>query len=85
MLKAGKITSILGIVFGAIYVVYYVIAITILGSAMACYDGMAGCVRDNECAGKETILFVAQMAVDSIISEPCGQCNLAEYALNTIH
>ena len=54
-------------------------------SAMACYDGMAGCARDNECAGKETILFVAQMAVDSIISEPCGQCNLAEYALNTIH
>ena len=54
-------------------------------SAMACYDGMAGCVRDNECAGKETIFFVAQMAVDSIISEPCGQCNLAEYALNTIH
>ena len=54
-------------------------------SAMAGDDGMAGCARDNECAGKETILFVAQMAVDSIISEPCGQCNLAEYALNTIH
>ena len=54
-------------------------------SAMACYDGMAGCARDNECAGKETRLFVAQMAVDSIISEPCGQRNLAEYALNTIH
>ncbi len=33
MLKAGKITSILGIVFGAIYVVYYVIAVAILGSA----------------------------------------------------
>ena len=33
MLKAGKITSILGIIFGAIYTAYYVIAIAILGSA----------------------------------------------------
>ena len=33
MLKAGKVTSILGIIFGAIYVVYYVIAVAILGSA----------------------------------------------------
>ena len=33
MLKAGKITSILGIIFSAIYTAYYVIAITILGSA----------------------------------------------------
>ena len=33
MLKAGKITSIIGIIFGSIYIVYYVIAIVILGSA----------------------------------------------------
>jgi len=33
MLKAGKITSVLGIVFGAIYLVYYVIAVVILGAA----------------------------------------------------
>lgn len=33
MLKAGKVTSILGIIFGAIYVVYYIVAVAILGSA----------------------------------------------------
>ena len=33
MLKAGKITSILGIIFGAIYVFYYIIAVAILGAA----------------------------------------------------
>ena len=33
MLKAGKVTSILGIVFGAIYLVYYIIAVVILGAA----------------------------------------------------
>lgn len=33
MLKAGKITSILGVIFGAIYIVYYIIAICILGTA----------------------------------------------------
>ena len=33
MLKAGKITSILGIIFGAIYVLYYIIAVAILGAA----------------------------------------------------
>ncbi len=33
MLKAGKITSILGIIFGAIYVFYYIIAVVILGAA----------------------------------------------------
>lgn len=33
MLKAGKVTSILGIIFGAIYVVYYIIAVVILGAA----------------------------------------------------
>ena len=33
MLKAGKITSILGIVFGSIYVIYYIIVVAIIGSA----------------------------------------------------
>ena len=33
MLNAGRITSILGIVFGAIYVVYYIVAVVILGTA----------------------------------------------------
>ncbi len=33
MLKAGKVTSIIGIVFGAIYIVYYVIAVAIIGTA----------------------------------------------------
>ena len=32
MLKAGKVTSILGIVFGAIYTLYYIVAVAILGS-----------------------------------------------------
>ena len=32
MLKAGKLTSILGIVFGAIYTLYYIVAVAILGS-----------------------------------------------------
>ena len=32
MLKAGKVTSILGIVFSAIYTVYYIIAVVILGA-----------------------------------------------------
>ena len=33
MLRAGKVTSILGIIFGAIYVCYYIIAVVILGAA----------------------------------------------------
>ena len=33
MLKAGKMTSVLGIVFGAIYLLYYIIAVAILGAA----------------------------------------------------
>ncbi len=33
MLKAGKITSILGIVFGALYILYYVIFVAIIGAA----------------------------------------------------
>ena len=41
MLKAGKVTSILGIIFGAIYVVYYIVAVAILGSAgFACLEWM---------------------------------------------
>ena len=33
MLRAGKVTSIIGIVFGSIYVIYYIIAVVILGTA----------------------------------------------------
>ena len=33
MLKAGKVTSVLGIIFGALYIVYYLIAVVILGAA----------------------------------------------------
>lgn len=33
MLRAGKVTSVLGIIFGAIYLVYYIIAVVILGAA----------------------------------------------------
>jgi hypothetical protein len=33
MLKTGKVTSILGIIFGSIYIFYYVIAVVIIGSA----------------------------------------------------
>lgn len=33
MLKAGKITSIIGIVLGGLYVAYYIVAVAILGSA----------------------------------------------------
>jgi len=33
MLKAGKITSIIGIVLGALYILYYVIVVLIIGSA----------------------------------------------------
>jgi hypothetical protein len=33
MLSAGRITSIIGIVFGALYIVYYIIAVLILGAA----------------------------------------------------
>lgn len=33
MLNAGRITSILGIVFGSIYVVYYIVVVAILGTA----------------------------------------------------
>lgn len=33
MLKAGRITSIIGIVLGGIYVVYYIVAVLILGAA----------------------------------------------------
>lgn len=33
MLNAGKIMSIIGIVFGAIYIVYYIIAVCIIGAA----------------------------------------------------
>lgn len=32
MLSAGRILSIIGIIFGAIYVIYYIIAVAILGS-----------------------------------------------------
>ena len=35
MLKAGKITSIIGIVFGVVYIIYYIIAVLILGESMA--------------------------------------------------
>ncbi len=37
MLKGGKITSIIGIVFGAIYIVYYIVVVTIIGAASASY------------------------------------------------
>ena len=37
MLNAGRITSIIGIVFGAIYTLYYIIAVAILGSAGFAY------------------------------------------------
>ena len=41
MLKAGRITSILGIVFGAIYIVYYIVAVLILGAAgLAFMEGL---------------------------------------------
>ena len=33
MLKAGKITSIIGIVLGAIYILYYIVAVLIIGAA----------------------------------------------------
>lgn len=33
MLRAGKVMSIIGIVFGAIYILYYIIAVIILGAA----------------------------------------------------
>ena len=33
MLNAGKIMSIIGIVFGAIYIIYYIIAVCIIGVA----------------------------------------------------
>ena len=33
MLKAGKITSIIGIVLGAIYILYYIVAVLIIGTA----------------------------------------------------
>ena len=33
MLKAGKITSIIGIVFGGIYLIWFIIATVILGSS----------------------------------------------------
>jgi len=33
MLSAGRVTSIIGIVFGALYIVYYIIAVLILGAA----------------------------------------------------
>lgn len=33
MLKAGKITSIIGIVLGAIYTLYYIVAVLIIGAA----------------------------------------------------
>ncbi len=32
MLKAGKVTSILGVIFGSVYVLYYIIAVAFLGS-----------------------------------------------------
>lgn len=33
MLKAGKVMSILGIIFGGVYLLYYLIAVVILGAA----------------------------------------------------
>ena len=33
MLNAGRITSIIGIAFGSIYVVYYIVVVAILGTA----------------------------------------------------
>lgn len=33
LLKAGKITSIIGIVLGAIYILYYIVAVLIIGAA----------------------------------------------------
>lgn len=35
MLKAGRITSIIGIVFGSLYIVYYIVAVVIIGAAGA--------------------------------------------------
>ena len=37
MLSAGKIMSVIGIIFGAIYIVYYIVAVAILGSAGFAY------------------------------------------------
>lgn len=33
MLNAGKITSVIGIVFGSLYIVYYIIFVAIIGTA----------------------------------------------------
>ena len=35
MLSAGRITSIIGIVFGSLYIVYYIVAVLIIGAAGA--------------------------------------------------
>jgi len=41
MLSAGRVTSIIGIVFGALYIVYYIIAVLILGAAgLAFMEGL---------------------------------------------
>ncbi len=32
MLSAGRILSIIGVIFGALYVIYYIIAVVVLGS-----------------------------------------------------
>lgn len=41
MLNAGRIMSIIGIIFGALYVVWYIIAVMILGAA-----GMMGMLQN---------------------------------------
>lgn len=42
MLNAGKIMSIIGIVFGAIYTLYYIIFVCIIGAAGASWLGIFG-------------------------------------------
>ncbi|MBO4874936.1 MAG: hypothetical protein J5542_06485 [Bacteroidales bacterium] len=42
MLKAGKITSIIGIIFGALYIVYYIIVVAIIGAAYGSLFAMFG-------------------------------------------
>ena len=44
MLKGGRIMSILGIIFGAVYILYYIIAVAIIGAAgfawLDMYEGL---------------------------------------------
>lgn len=42
MLKAGKITSIIGIVLGSLYIIYYIFAVLIIGSTALSFMEILG-------------------------------------------